>query len=240
MDLTGQIAMVTGASSGIGNAVARALHSRGAKLALVGRSRERLQQSIASIDLNGTSPCLYEADLASDSDLETLTDSVRRDFTSVDILVHSAAAITLGSVEDACVEDLDMQYRVNLRAPFVVTKAMLPMLKKSRGQVVFVNSFAGLKANANAAQYSATKHGLRALADGLRDEVNAAGVRVLSIFSGRTRTPMQRTVMEWEKRPWTPDRLLQPEDIAELIVGCLCLPRTGEVIEIMLRPMWKC
>jgi short-subunit dehydrogenase len=240
MNLAGQIALVTGASSGIGNAVTRALHNRGTKLALVGRSRERLQQSIVSINLNGTSPCLYEADLASDSDLETLTDSLRRDFASIDILVHSAAAIRLGSVEDACVEDLDTQYRVNLRAPFVVTKAMLPMLKKSRGQVVFVNSFAGLKANANAAQYSATKHGLRALADGLRDEVNVAGVRVLSIFSGRTRTPMQRTVMEWEKRPWKPDRLLQPEDIAELIVDCLCLPRTGEVIDIMLRPMLKC
>src|SRR5690606_19534993 len=110
---------------------------------------------------------------------------------------------------------------------------------RTRGQVVFINSSAGLAATANAAQYSAMKHGLKALADSLRGEVNAEGVRVASIFPGRVSTPMQRAILESEGRPWKPERLMQPEDVALAVVGALTLARTAEVTNLSIRPMVK-
>jgi NADP-dependent 3-hydroxy acid dehydrogenase YdfG len=114
---------------------------------------------------------------------------------------------------------------------------MLPLLKRSTGQVVFVNSTAGLVARARVGQYAATKHALKALADALREEVNADGVRVLSVFLGRTASSMQQYVHEAEGRRYAPDRLVQPDDVAAMIVHALCLPRTAEVTEMRIRPL---
>lgn len=237
--LCNNTAVVTGASSGIGRAVALALGREGMCVALVGRNRERLSETAAAMNGNRTGCRLYPADLADDGDLRNLLQQLERDLAAVDVLVHAAGAISLGAVEATPVEEFDLQYRVNLRAPFVLTQALLPRLKRARGQVVFINSSAGLAANANAAQYSATKHGLKALADSLRGEVNAEGVRVVSIFPGRVSTPMQRAILESEGRPWKPERLMQPEDVALAVVGALTLARTAEVTNLSIRPMVK-
>ena len=132
-----------------------------------------------------------------------------------------------------------MHYRTNVRGPYLLTQELLPLLLERQGQVVFINSSAGLTARANIAQYAATKHALKALADGLRDEVNPRGVRVLSVFPGRTATPTQQKLCGEEGRPYRPARLLQPEDVAAVVVNALCLPRTAEVTEIKIRPMLK-
>jgi len=155
------------------------------------------------------------------------------------VLVHSAGVISMGPVESAPVEELDRQYRINVRAPYVLTRALLPMLMPRRGQIVFVNSFAGLAAAPNLSQYAATKFALKALADSLRAEVNPAGVRVLTVYPGRTATPMQAAVHEMEGKPYRPESLAQPEDVAALVIGALCLPRTAEVTELFVRPMRK-
>jgi NADP-dependent 3-hydroxy acid dehydrogenase YdfG len=104
---------------------------------------------------------------------------------------------------------------------------------------VFINSSAGLNARAELAQYAATKHALKAIADSLREEINDDGVRVLSIFLGRTATPMQATVHEMEGREYHPERLMQPEDVATVVINALSLPRSAEVTNIVVRSLAK-
>jgi short-subunit dehydrogenase len=139
----------------------------------------------------------------------------------------------------ATADQLDRHYRTNLRAPYVLTQGLLPTLISRQGQVLFVNSSAGLAARANAGQYAASKHALKAVADSLREEVNPAGVRVLSLFLGRTASPMQAAVHAMEGRPYQPESLMQPEDVAALAVHALTLPRSIEVTEISMRPLLK-
>jgi NAD(P)-dependent dehydrogenase (short-subunit alcohol dehydrogenase family) len=145
----------------------------------------------------------------------------------------------LGPIEEAPVEDFDRQYRTNVRGPYVLTQALLPMFRGSRGEVVFVNSSIVLNARAGTGQYAATKLALKAIADSLRAEVNADGRRVLSVFLGRTATPMQETIHDREGRDYHPDRLLQPEDVAAVVLSAVSLPRTAEVTDINIRPMIK-
>ncbi len=155
------------------------------------------------------------------------------------MLIHSAGVIDLGSIETAPVEGLDWQYSVNVRAPYALTQGLLPILRLSQGQIVFINSSAGLTARLGVSQYAATKHAIKAVADSLREEVNADGLRVLSVFVGRTATPMQAAVHEMEGRSYHPERLLQPEDVALLVVNALSLPRSAEVTDITIRPLVK-
>jgi len=118
-----------------------------------------------------------------------------------------------------------------------VTQALLPALGRGSGQVVFLNSSSGVAARGGLAAYAASKHALKALADSLRDEVNTLGVRVLSLYPGRTATPMQEALFAHEGRPFTPERLLQPEDVAKALLAAVELPRTAEVTDLHLRPM---
>jgi len=234
-----RIAVVTGASSGIGKALALGLAAQGTSLCLVGRNLDTLQSVADSAKGKPTRHYCYRADLAVDREVDELVAHIKRDHQFVDILVHSAGVIWLGPLETASAERLDGHYKVNLRAPYVLTQGLLPALKARHGQVVFVNSTAGLTARANAGQYAASKHALKAVADSLREEVNPAGVRVLSVFPGRTASPMQAAVHGAEGKAYHPELLMQPEDVAAMVIHALTLPRSVEVTEISLRPMQK-
>lgn len=232
-----RVAVVTGASSGIGKAIAECLHGQGATVCLVARSAAVLEDMRRQSDGDRLVP--YPADLTSDEDIGRLAQDVADRFGRVDVLVHCAAVISTGPVSDAPVSEFDAQYRTNLRAPYLLTQALMPLLRRSRGQVVFINSTAGLTTPANAAQYAATKHALKALADCLREEVNADGIRVLSLFPGRTATPMQRQLAAAEGKPWRPELLIDAGEIAELLAYVLAGPRTAEITNIIMRPMTK-
>jgi NADP-dependent 3-hydroxy acid dehydrogenase YdfG len=236
-DFTNQIAVVTGASSGVGRAIALALAGQGATVCLVGRKLEALQALSGSA---GSSRFFsYQADLTRDEEIHALAARLQRDVGFIDLLVHSAGIISLGPIEEAPVEDFDRQYRTNVRGPYVLTQALLPMFRGSRGEVVFVNSSVALNSKAGAGQYAATKNALKAIADSLRAEANADGLRVLSIFLGRTATPMQQTIHDREGRDYHPELLLQPEDVAAVVLSAVSLPRTAEVTDISIRPMIK-
>jgi NADP-dependent 3-hydroxy acid dehydrogenase YdfG len=138
----------------------------------------------------------------------------------------------------ASVDDLDRQYAINVRAPYVLTQRLLPRLIANRGQVVFINSSVGLAVKRpEVGQYAATKHALRAMADSLREEVNQKGVRVLTVYLGRTATPMQCSIFQKERRVYRPETLLQPLDVASVVVNALSLPHTVEVTDISIRPL---
>jgi NADP-dependent 3-hydroxy acid dehydrogenase YdfG len=235
----GQVAVVTGASSGVGRAIALALSAGGASVCLVGRDEARLESAIEAAEMVGSRAVAAQADLTSDDAVREVAESVEEELGRVDILVHAAGMIELGPIEKASLDDFDSQYRLNVRAPYALTQALLPALLSAEGQVVFVNSTAGRNASPSSSQYAATKHALRALADSLRAEVNVDRVRVLTAFLGRTATPMQAAVHETESRAYRPELLIQPEDVAELVTAVLALPRTVEVTEIVMRPMTK-
>lgn len=231
--------MVTGATSGIGRAIALALCNTGTNLALVGREPQRLEAVSAIAARSGGHVRSYLADLQIDEDIQRVAAEVLRDFGYIDVLIHSAGIFRLGPIAGALVSDLDALYRTNVRAPYVLTKALLPKITERRGQVVFINSSAGLTARANIAAYAATKHALKAIADSLRSEVNAAGVRVITVYPGRTATPQQAKIHELEGRTYEPGRLLQPEDVAQAVLNALAVPRTAEVTDVSIRPMQK-
>jgi short-subunit dehydrogenase len=237
--LRGQVAVVTGASSGIGKAVALALAAQGATLCLVGRKRQSLQSVADAAKDKAPQTYCYQADLGVEGDVQELIANIKQDVDSVDILVHSAGAIWLGPLETATADQMDGQYRTNVRAPYALTQGLLSLIKSKKGQILFVNSSAGLNARANASQYAASKHALKAVADSLREEVNPAGVRVLSLFLGRTASPMQASVFAAEGKPYHPELLMQPEDVASMAIHALTLPRTAEVTEISMRPLLK-
>ena len=239
MQLAGKVALVTGASSGIGRAIAIGLAAQGAALGLVGRNSGRLSAVAQEAGLKAERVASYALDLTSSGVAGELLQQVSKDLGQLHILVHSAGAYAHGAVATARVEDLDWQHQVNVRVPFTLTQVLLPLLKANQGDIVFINSSAGLAARSQVSQYAATKHALRALADSLREEVNSDGVRVMSVFVGRTATPMQEEVHKMEGRPYQRGRLLQPEDIASIVVSALSLPRSAEVTDFSIRPRTK-
>jgi NADP-dependent 3-hydroxy acid dehydrogenase YdfG len=151
-------------------------------------------------------------------------------------LVHSAGVIFLGPFEKVGIENLDEQYRINVRAPYLLTQKLLPTITKSKGQIVFVNSTAGLSSWENNSQYSASKHALRAVADSLRKEVASSGVKVMSVFPGATDTPMQKQVQQMEGNEYDPDNFLAASEVARTIITSISLPQNSMITEITIRP----
>jgi len=236
---SGRTAVVTGASSGIGRALALSLAQHGARLALLGRHREALATATAQARETSAQVVCYAADLSLDGEMSRVIGQVQHDFEGVDMLIHSAGILMRASLETTPIDAFDQQYRVNLRAPHVLTQALLPRLRARQGQVVFINSSVGQNARATIGPYAASKHALKALADSLRDEVNTDGIRVLSIYLGRTASPLQEQLHREEDRPYRPERLIQPEDVAAVVLNTLSLPRTAEVTDIHMRPFLK-
>ncbi|MGV9253966.1 SDR family oxidoreductase [Streptomyces sp. NPDC003697] len=223
--------VITGAGSGIGAAVARRLHARGDEIVLHARDAARAKELAAAFPGART----LVGDLADPGRLswalshQTLPDRV-------DSLLHIAGVVDLGPVGELTPKTWRHQLDVNLIAPAELTRLLLPQLRAARGHVVFVNSGAGLHANAEWAAYAASKHGLKALADALRQEEHAAGVRVTSVYPGRTASPMQAKVHQQEGKEYDPGRWIDPESVATALLMALDLPEDAEVVDLTVRP----
>jgi len=237
--LHAQTAVITGASSGIGAAIALSLAEEGVRLHLVGRNADALEGIAGQARVNSPNVSTYRADLGVDEDLANLQADLQRNCDRLNILIHSAGIIALGPVETAPVQEFDRQYRTNVRAPYALTQALLPMLRAAHGSVVFINSSVVMNPRSNVSQYSATKHALKAVADHLRAEVNADDIRVLSVYPGRTATPQQAAIHKAEGKAYAPELLMQPSDVARIVVDALKVDRTAEVTDISIRPMSK-
>lgn len=237
--LKDKTAVITGASSGIGKAIALALAEKGVKTCLLGRNLETLEK-VATVARKTTAQvAVYKVDLTVDQDIRKIADDLQQEFDGVDILVHSAGVFSSGPLESASVEEFDRQYKINVRVPYILTQALLPMLRSCQGQIVFINSSAGLNAAPNGGQYAATKFALKAIADSFRQEINAEGLRVLSLYPGRTASPMQEAIFKMEGKDYRPDLLMQPDDVANVVLNALMLPHTAEVTDINVRPLLK-
>lgn len=228
--LRGAVALVAGAGGGIGGAVAVALARSGAaRLLLLGRDPQRLVGVAEAVSETGAITEILAHDLA----LPETPPLPER----LDLLVHAAGAHRKATVAETDPALVDAQIAVNLRGPLLLTRAALGPLAAARGTVVFVNSTQGMAAGRGAAAYAASKHALRALADATRAEVNPLGIRVLSVYPGRTDTAMQRELLAEEGRAPDPERLLGPEEVAAMILAAVALPHRAEVTDIVIRPM---
>lgn len=239
IELKDKISVVTGASSGIGRAIALSLADKGARLCLLGRDAEKLNQTVSAIGNRSPHVCCYRVDLLNDDDIRGVGGKIKVEFSRVDILIHSAGSIRLNPPSIGPIEDFDLQYRTNVRAPLFLTQMLAPVMVPQQGQIVFINSSAAMNPGIENGLYAATKSALRVIADSLRQELNSKGIRVLSVYLGRTASPMQEIIFRIENREYRPERLIQPEDVASTIVEALSLPLTAEVTDIHVRPFFK-
>jgi NADP-dependent 3-hydroxy acid dehydrogenase YdfG len=221
--------LVTGAGSGIGAAVARALHERGDELWLLARSPERA----ADLEQQFPGARAVVGDLADPPSLERLPGLPER----LDTLLHIAGVVDLAPVAGIDADQLRAQVDVNLVAPVLLTKACLPALRAAQGLVLVANSSAGLTASATWSAYAASKFGVRAFADALRAEEQDHGVRVTTVYPSRTATPMQEKVHAQEGRTYDRRRWIRPETVADTILHVIDLPPDATIPEVTIRPL---
>ncbi len=228
-----RLALVTGGSSGIGAAIVAALAGSGWEVVSVGRDVDRLEAGAAAAGAAHVHPLVVDL-TAADASAEIAAHVGAR---PLHALVHAAGVVHLGRWAELDLDHLDAQWRVNVRAPVGLTHALLPVLRAAPGDVVFVNSGSGLRANPGWGAYAATKFALRAVADALRAEEREHGVRVTSVYPGRTDTPMQRAVFAAEGRPYDARGLVPAAAVAAQVSAALETPRPASVPDVEVRPL---
>ena len=229
-------AVVTGASSGIGRALALGLAARSEYVALVGRDATRLGAVCREVQSRGARAACFVADFELRESPVRLARELLASLPALTVLVHSAGHFVSGSLAATPADDFDRAIDVNLRAPYLLTRELSGALSAGRGDVVFINSSVVGQRRAGLAAYAASKQGLLGLADSLRQEINPSGVRVLSVFLGATATPMQEQIYSRDGRAYQPEALLQAADVARIVMDVIAMPRGAEVTDLHLRP----
>ena len=227
-----RVAIVTGAGSGIGRAIALGLSLDGGTIGLIGRRIEALEEVAGLVERRGARAVRFPVDLIAPDGARRLGGRIAQELGATDLLVHSAGVFPLAPADAESALG-------HVLAAEILTRELLPLLRIGPGQIVFINSSLGQPGASATGAYAESKQSLRALADRLRDEVNRDGIRVLSVYPGRTATPMQAAIHRYEGKPYRPERLLQPEDIATVVAHALAMPPGAEVTEICVRPMQK-
>ncbi|MGW1989144.1 SDR family oxidoreductase [Embleya sp. NPDC001921] len=217
--------VITGAGSGIGAEIARRLREDGHDLVAIVRSPAR------AAEVAGPGVRTVVADLECP---ETIADALaplaEETFAG---LVHSAGVADLGTVAETASAVWSRTLTVNVVAVAEVTRVLLPALRRGHADVVLLNSGAGLRTNPGWAAYAASKHALKALADGLREE--EPRLRVTSVYPGRTATPMQRGVREQEGGAFESERYSDPGTVAGVVVSALLLPQDSRINDVTVR-----
>lgn len=216
-------ALITGAGRGIGAAIATALATTHTLL-LAGRPSDRL--NAVARRLNATTLPLEL------TDAEAIR-SAAQSITELDVLVHNAGVSMPAHVGESTVDQWRTTFEVNVVGAVAVTLALLPALRRSRGQVVFINSGSGRAVSPGMASYSASKFALRAFADSLRADESA--LRVTTVYPGRVDTDMQRELVAFEGGEYDPTRFLRPETVAEVVANVVATPPDGHVHEVVIR-----
>lgn len=240
--LEGRIALVTGASSGIGEATALALAEAGAKVAIAARRRERLEALAAQLAKLGAEPMVLTADLASEQEAQRIVKEAEAHYGRLDILVNNAGVMYLEPVAEADLGRWRHMLELNVLSLIASTQAALPGMRERRdGHIVNISSTAGRVANPNAAAYSATKFGVVAFSEALRREVYQHNIRVTVIEPGVVETELRDHIGHAEVKAnlnaWADSmRQLQGRDVADAIVFCVSRPSHVNINEVLMRP----
>jgi NAD(P)-dependent dehydrogenase (short-subunit alcohol dehydrogenase family) len=240
--LEGRAALLTGASSGLGKATAIALAQAGADVALVARSAEELESTKEEVSKTGRRALTLPTDLAKEHGAAWAVEQTVEALGRIDVLVNAAGTDVPGTVEELDVEGWDRTLSVNLRAPFLLSKAAFPHMREAGGgTIVNVSSVAGKKGWANASAYCASKFGLTGFTEALADEGKEHGIRAIVLYPGAMATnwgafsPEERQQSESNQAPAT--QVLRPERVADLIVWLAASPPEFVLTEGLVLPI---
>jgi NADP-dependent 3-hydroxy acid dehydrogenase YdfG len=241
--LDGKVALVTGASSGIGEATAMHLAREGASVALVARRHDRLVELANRIESEGGKALPIEADVSDHGKVEALVGQVSGQFDGLHILINNAGLMLLGPVDGAEVEQWRRMIDVNLLALLYCTREAIPVIRESGGgHIVNVSSVAGRQATLGAAVYNMTKWGVTGFSEALRQEALHSNIRVTCIEPGFVDTELQghnehpMVVEATEKMRQEIGDLLEAEDIARAILYAVSQPDHVAINEMLVRP----
>ena len=236
--LSGQVALVTGAGTGIGRAVAERFAREGARVALNGRRREPLEETAAAVHAVGGEALVTPGDLTEPAAVDGVVREALDRWGQIDVLVNNAGVnVPRRALTELSVEDWETVIDADLTAPFLLCRAVLPaMRERHRGTIINVSSMAGKRASLlSGPAYSAAKAGLNSFTESLNLAERANGIRACAVCPGEVATPIMKL------RPYPPSdeamaTMLQPEDVADAILLVAALPHRATVDELLIRP----
>lgn len=241
-ELDGQVAIVTGASSGIGEATAKSLASRGASVVLAARREDELNDLAAQIENDDGEVLVAPTDITDDEDIDNLVETTTDEYGRIDILVNNAGYMPLVHIADADRETLHDTIDVNLDGLITLTHAVVPeMLDQGNGHIVNLSSVAGRFPMENSSHYMAAKAGVAGFGEALRRDVAAEGIRVATIDPGAVDTELLEGIPDEELKSNVEEfnqslRQLRPDDIARTITFVVTQPEHVDINEVLVRP----
>ncbi|HGZ4533707.1 TPA: SDR family oxidoreductase [Staphylococcus aureus] len=228
--LTDKVAVVTGAGSGIGEAIATLLHEEGAKVVLAGRNKEKLQ-NVAN-QLSQDSVKVVPTDVTNKEEVDELIKIAQQTFGGLDIVINSAGQMLSSKITDYQVDEWDSMIDVNIKGTLYTAQAALPtMLEQSSGHLINIASISGFEVTKSSTIYSATKAAVHTITQGLEKELAKTGVKVTSISPGMVDTAITAAYNPTDRKK------LEPQDIAEAVLYALTQPKHINVNEITVRPV---
>ncbi|UAT30918.1 SDR family oxidoreductase [Bacillus badius] len=232
--LQGKTAIITGASSGIGLAIAKELAGEGVNVVLAARRAEKLEELASEINQMGTAKALaVQTDMTNKADVEQLVQKAKAAFEHVDIFVNNAGQMLSATVRSGKVEEWEQMIDVNIKGVLYGIHAVLPsMLERSSGHIINIASVSGLEVTKMSTVYSATKYAVRAISAGLEKELARTGVRVTNISPGMVDTPLSSASGRSNDR-----KKLEAADIAKAVTYAAAQPDYVNVNEITVRPV---
>ncbi|HXQ25494.1 MAG TPA: SDR family NAD(P)-dependent oxidoreductase [Candidatus Acidoferrales bacterium] len=232
--LQGKVALVTGASRGIGLAIARALAGMGAKLGLCARDTKRLESAASELKSAGATAEAIPADVTRPGDIASLVAKTERSLGPIEILINNAGIGYFAPVQDASEANWDAMLDTNLKAVFLLSRAVAPgMIRRGSGHIVNIASLAGKNAFAGGSIYCASKWGVLGLTACMAEDLRSHGIRVAAICPGSVATDFSpHTGRDTSK-------MLQPEDVAHAVEMILTQAPQSFISEVLLRPAQK-
>ncbi|MBZ5298301.1 SDR family oxidoreductase [Staphylococcus aureus] len=228
--LTDKIAVVTGAGSGIGEAIATLLHEEGVKVILAGRNKDKLQ-NVAN-QLAQDSVKVVPTDVTKKEEVDELIKIAQQTFGGLDIVINSAGQMLSSKITDYQVDEWDSMIDVNIKGTLYTAQAALPtMLEQSSGHLINIASISGFEVTKSSTIYSATKAAVHTITQGLEKELAKTGVKVTSISPGMVDTAITAAYNQTDRKK------LEPQDIAEAVLYALTQPKHVNVNEITVRPV---
>ena len=227
--LNSKVALITGGGSGIGFAITKALLDEGMHVAICGRDEGKLRKAETELGKHDGKLMVMPADVSKKSEVDRWVRAAADQFGRIDILVNNAGVARWSDVENITDEHLDYQINVNLRGPLYCSQVVLPHMKEQQsGYIINISSVCGKFGFAGTAAYSASKFGLMALSDSLREEGVSSNIKVTAICPGFVATPMVTDA------PVPLDEMIKPEDIAKTVLFLLNLSEYAVVKEIVM------
>jgi NADP-dependent 3-hydroxy acid dehydrogenase YdfG len=240
--LDDQVALVTGASSGIGAATARELADSGASVALAARREDRLESLADEIETEGGEALVVPTDVTEENQVREMIETTVSELGGLDVLVNNAGVMLLEPVATADPDDWQRMLDLNVQAVMVASQAALDVMRESgEGDIVNLSSVAGRKAYAGSSGYNASKFGVTAFSESLREEVADSDIRVTSIEPGFVDTELPEHIPDEDQREMVDEMLegitpLEPEDVARSIRFAVSQPTHVDVNELLIRP----